>query len=54
VRRVAPQARVATHDDLTSAVEAALAAAGAGDLVLVTGSLFLVGETLVWWRRSHR
>ena len=24
------------------------------DLVLVTGSLFLVGEALVWWRRSPR
>jgi dihydrofolate synthase/folylpolyglutamate synthase len=35
------------------ALDAALASAGPDDLVLVTGSLFLVGETLVWWRRSH-
>jgi dihydrofolate synthase/folylpolyglutamate synthase len=54
VRRVAPRTEVAIHDELTSAVEAALATARPGDLVLVTGSLFLVGETLVWWRRSHR
>jgi folylpolyglutamate synthase/dihydropteroate synthase len=40
--------------DLPSAVEAALAEAGPDDLVLVSGSLFLVGETLVWWRRSSR
>jgi dihydrofolate synthase/folylpolyglutamate synthase len=54
VREIAPRAEVAIHDELASAVEAALAAARGGDLVLVTGSLFLVGETLVWWRRSHR
>ncbi|MCA1644942.1 MAG: hypothetical protein LC797_05530 [Chloroflexi bacterium] len=52
--RVAPRAAVFLHDELVPAVEAALAAAQVGDLVLVTGSLFLVGETLVWWRRSQR
>jgi folylpolyglutamate synthase/dihydropteroate synthase len=40
--------------DLPTALEAALAAAHADDLVLVTGSLFLVGEALVQWRRSPR
>lgn len=35
------------------ALDAALASAGPDDMVLVTGSLFLIGETLVWWRRSH-
>ncbi len=54
VRQVAPRAVVAVHDDLVGAVEAALGAARTDDLVLVTGSLFLVGETLVWWRRSPR
>jgi len=54
VRELAPGAQVVIHAELVSAVEAALAAAGMNDLVLVTGSLFLVGETLVWWRRSHR
>jgi dihydrofolate synthase/folylpolyglutamate synthase len=54
VRDVAPHAEVALHDELVSAVEAALRVARSGDLVLVTGSLFLVGETLVWWRRSPR
>ena len=54
VREVAPRAEVAIHDELVGALEAALAAARSGDLVLVTGSLFLVGETLVWWRRSLR
>jgi dihydrofolate synthase/folylpolyglutamate synthase len=54
VREAAPAAEVAIHADIESAIEAALAAARADDLVLVTGSLFLVGETLVWWHRSHR
>jgi dihydrofolate synthase/folylpolyglutamate synthase len=54
VRELAPGAQVVIHAELVSAVEAALAAARKNDLVLVTGSLFLVGETLVWWRRSHR
>jgi len=54
VREVAPRAEVAIHDELVGALEAALAAARSRDLVLVTGSLFLVGETLVWWRRSLR
>jgi dihydrofolate synthase/folylpolyglutamate synthase len=54
VRQVAPRVEVAIHDELVSAVEAALAVARPGDLILVTGSLFLVGETLVWWRRSRR
>ena len=54
VREVAPRADVAIYAELVAAVEAALGAAGSRDLVLVTGSLFLVGETLVWWRRSHR
>ena len=54
VREVAPRARVAIHEELVAAVEAALGHARSHDLVLVTGSLFLVGETLVWWRRSPR
>jgi len=54
VSEVAPRAAVAIHDELVNALEAARSAAGSGDLVLVTGSLFLVGETLVWWRRSPR
>jgi dihydrofolate synthase/folylpolyglutamate synthase len=54
VREVAPRAEVSIYDELVAALEAALGAARSRDLVLVTGSLFLVGETLVWWRRSHR
>jgi dihydrofolate synthase / folylpolyglutamate synthase len=50
----ASAAHVQTFTDFTSAMETALAAAGARDLVLVTGSLFLVGEALVWWRSSPR
>jgi dihydrofolate synthase / folylpolyglutamate synthase len=42
------------HQDLASALEAALAEAGPADAVLVTGSLFLVGEALVWWNRSQQ
>jgi dihydrofolate synthase/folylpolyglutamate synthase len=48
------QAHVLTFDDLAAALQAAMTTAGPRDLVLVTGSLFLVGEALEWWRRSHR
>jgi dihydrofolate synthase/folylpolyglutamate synthase len=54
LRVVAPETAVSLHDEVGAAVEAALAEARDTDLVLVTGSLFLVGETLVWWRRSSR
>jgi dihydrofolate synthase/folylpolyglutamate synthase len=44
-----------TFDRATDALDAALASAREDDLVLITGSLFLVGEALVWWRqRSPR
>ena len=42
------------RDEVGAAIEAALREAGPNDLVLVTGSLFVVGEALVWWRRSPR
>ncbi len=54
VRAAAPQAEVSVHADLPAALAAALAAAHPDDLVLVTGSLFLVGEALVLWRHSPR
>jgi dihydrofolate synthase/folylpolyglutamate synthase len=53
-REVAPRALLSMHDAVDGAVSAALAAARTDDLILVTGSLFLVGEALVWWRRSPR
>jgi dihydrofolate synthase/folylpolyglutamate synthase len=46
--------RITVRDDVGSAVEDALREARPNDLVLVTGSLFVVGEALVWWRRSPR
>jgi dihydrofolate synthase/folylpolyglutamate synthase len=54
VRSVAAEAAIAILPDVSTALDAALAAAATADLVLVTGSLFLVGEALVWWRRSPR
>lgn len=54
VRSVAPHAHVATYADASGALEAALRDARPRDLVLVTGSLFLVGEALEWRRRSSR
>jgi dihydrofolate synthase/folylpolyglutamate synthase len=54
VRAASPRASTRTFDDAPAAFDAALADAGPRDLVLVTGSLFLVGEALEWWRRSHR
>jgi dihydrofolate synthase/folylpolyglutamate synthase len=54
-RATAPAASVVVHEALPAALEAGMAAAQPNDLVLVSGSLFLVGETLVWWRaRSSR
>jgi dihydrofolate synthase/folylpolyglutamate synthase len=54
VRAAAPNAEVHIQADLPAALQAAVSAAHRDDLVLVTGSLFLVGEALVWWRRSPR
>jgi dihydrofolate synthase/folylpolyglutamate synthase len=42
-----PNATVSVHPEFDAAVEAAMAEAGPKDLVLVTGSLFLVGEALL-------
>jgi dihydrofolate synthase / folylpolyglutamate synthase len=53
-RSLASRAAVSIQPEAADALEAALAAARPHDLVLVTGSLFLVGESLLWWRRSPR
>jgi dihydrofolate synthase / folylpolyglutamate synthase len=50
-RTLAPNLAVTVEPDLDRALGAALAEAGPSDLVLVTGSLFLVGEALMWWRK---
>jgi dihydrofolate synthase/folylpolyglutamate synthase len=52
--RTGSHAQVLTFDDSAAAFQAAWAMAAPRDLVLVTGSLFLVGEALEWWRGSHR
>jgi folylpolyglutamate synthase/dihydropteroate synthase len=54
VRTTSPRANVRLFVEAPPAFDAALAEAGPHDLVLVTGSLFLVGEALEWWRHSHR
>ena len=54
VRSASPAATVMVTDVADAALDAAIAEAGPNDLVLVTGSLFLVGEALEWWRRSPR
>jgi dihydrofolate synthase/folylpolyglutamate synthase len=54
VRSSAPDAALAIHSTVPEALEASLAEARPDDLILITGSLFVVGETLVWWRRSPR
>ena len=53
VGEVGPETEVRVLNDASSALDAAMATAQPRDLVLVTGSLFLVGEALAWWRRSH-
>jgi dihydrofolate synthase/folylpolyglutamate synthase len=42
--RAAGASEVEVHDDVAAAIDAARAAAGAGDAVVVTGSLFTVGD----------
>jgi dihydrofolate synthase/folylpolyglutamate synthase len=54
VRAAAPSAAVHVLPEANAAFESALRNASARDLVLITGSLFLIGEALVWWRRSPR
>jgi dihydrofolate synthase/folylpolyglutamate synthase len=49
-----PGVIVEVSGDVASAVEAAMLAARLDDLVLITGSLFVVGEAMVWWGRSPR
>ena len=54
-RELAAGRPVLVEPDLPTALAAALAGAEPDHLVLVTGSLFLVGEALLWWRcRSPR
>jgi dihydrofolate synthase / folylpolyglutamate synthase len=52
--RSSSDAQVQTFEQAPAAFTAALTAASQRDLVLITGSLFLVGEALEWWRRSPR
>jgi dihydrofolate synthase / folylpolyglutamate synthase len=54
VRSVAPRATIARYEAVSGALGAVTTTARTSDLMLVTGSLFLVGEALVWWRRSPR
>jgi dihydrofolate synthase / folylpolyglutamate synthase len=51
-RSLMPNATISVDPEFNAAVDSAMAEAGPRDLVLVTGSLFLVGEALVWWRHS--
>jgi dihydrofolate synthase/folylpolyglutamate synthase len=53
-RGLMPNVEVSIQPNLEIAVGEALDQAAHDELVLVTGSLFLVGEALVWWRRSPR
>jgi dihydrofolate synthase / folylpolyglutamate synthase len=54
VRAVAPRARIVSYPAFDAAIEGAVSWSTVNDLVLITGSLFLVGEALVWWRRSRQ
>ena len=53
VRDVAPRTPVQVLQDARSALNAAFSRAQPRDMVLITGSLFLVAEALAWWRGSH-
>jgi dihydrofolate synthase/folylpolyglutamate synthase len=52
-RQLRPDLDIVVERDVDAALHTAQREARANDLVLVTGSLFLVGEALVWWHRSH-
>jgi dihydrofolate synthase / folylpolyglutamate synthase len=54
VQTASPRAAISTFAEATVAFDRALSDAGPHDMVLVTGSLFLVGEALEWWRRSRQ
>ena len=54
IRSTAPGADLILENDASRAFLAAVGASSDDDMVLVAGSLFLVGEALVWWRRSPR
>jgi dihydrofolate synthase/folylpolyglutamate synthase len=47
------QADVSTWPSVAAALDAAVQGAEPEDLILVTGSLFVVGEALVWWQASR-
>jgi dihydrofolate synthase / folylpolyglutamate synthase len=47
-----PTVRATVYTDVSGAIEGALREAQPEDAVVVTGSLFLIGEALVWWARS--
>jgi dihydrofolate synthase/folylpolyglutamate synthase len=53
VARVVPRRKAEVVPNLEAALDRALASAAESDLVLVTGSLFLVGEALLWARRER-
>src|SRR5262249_13194092 len=52
VRDVAPTTRVEAGLPVPAALEAGLRAAQPGDLVCVSGSLYLAGEALRWFARQ--
>jgi dihydrofolate synthase/folylpolyglutamate synthase len=52
--RALSDAPIRTFSETRAAFDSATSSARPRDLVLVTGSLFLVGEALEWWRASPR
>jgi dihydrofolate synthase/folylpolyglutamate synthase len=54
VRQQAADTSASAFLDLPTALETAMTEAAADDLVLVTGSLFLVGEAIAWANLSRR
>jgi dihydrofolate synthase/folylpolyglutamate synthase len=52
VQRRAPATRAFAVLDLPTALQSAMSEADSDDLVLVTGSLFLVGEAIAWAERT--
>lgn len=49
IREVDPGAQIELADDVRAGVEAALAAAGPEDIILVTGSLYMIGDARSMW-----
>lgn len=53
LRQLAPEIPISAEPDILKAVSATLAQANSDDLIIVTGSIYLIGSAREYWFRSH-